>query len=282
MSSRSSACPLSPACNSRVSCGWPSRRRRQYVCWPAPCWVGAVSSTLASTSTAYARRSSGRRRIGSWRCTATWPSRTCGSRDAAPGRDLLISTEVPESAVWRRTRGLVGRVEARRLRRDELRVARAARAIAGYDRVEIDAYRAPGDRQGVLATAHPAPGRTHRRRRHTATARGAGQPHLGAERAGRPDDGRLVARDQRRNPRRRAGPGRSARRWPAGRSAPAWGDRSRLRRRRRRRCCPGVVGSRRRSRSAAGCGSRCWRRQRGVSRWSARSTASARSSSRLA
>jgi glycosyltransferase involved in cell wall biosynthesis len=61
-----------------------------------------------------------------------------------PGDDLLVSTEVPESSVWRRTRGMAGRLEARRLRRDELRVARAARAVGGYDRDEMEAYRSAG------------------------------------------------------------------------------------------------------------------------------------------
>ena len=61
-----------------------------------------------------------------------------------PGTDLLVSTEVPESSVWQRTRGLAGRIEARRLRRDERRVAAAARAVGGYDRDEMDAYRADG------------------------------------------------------------------------------------------------------------------------------------------
>ncbi len=64
--------------------------------------------------------------------------------DARPSRDLLVSTEVPESSVWRRTRGWAGRIEARRLQRDERRVARAALAVGGYDRDEMDAYRADG------------------------------------------------------------------------------------------------------------------------------------------
>ncbi len=63
---------------------------------------------------------------------------------ADPSADLLVSTEVPESSVWQRTRGVAGRIEARRLRRDELRVAAAARAVGGYDRDEMDAYRDDG------------------------------------------------------------------------------------------------------------------------------------------
>jgi glycosyltransferase involved in cell wall biosynthesis len=62
----------------------------------------------------------------------------------SPSHDLLISTEVSESAVWRRTRGPVGRLEARRLDRDEWRVARLARAVGGYDRDEIASYAARG------------------------------------------------------------------------------------------------------------------------------------------
>ena len=57
------------------------------------------------------------------------------SHGARPAHDLLVSTEVPESDVWHSTRGAAGRLEARRLQRDELRVAALARAVAGYDRV---------------------------------------------------------------------------------------------------------------------------------------------------
>jgi glycosyltransferase involved in cell wall biosynthesis len=59
-------------------------------------------------------------------------------------RELLVSTDVPESSVWRRTHRVTGRIEGRRLRRDELRVAGAARAVGGYDRAEMDDYRALG------------------------------------------------------------------------------------------------------------------------------------------
>lgn len=71
---------------------------------------------------------------------------------ARPSEDLLVSTEVAESAVWRSTRGPLGRGEARRLERDEWRVARLARAVGGYDRNEIEAYAARG-----LASAHWLP-----------------------------------------------------------------------------------------------------------------------------
>lgn len=66
------------------------------------------------------------------------------ARSVRPRDDLFVSTDVSESEVWRRTRGLAGRPEVRRIRRDEMRVARAARAVAGYDRKEMDAYRAAG------------------------------------------------------------------------------------------------------------------------------------------
>ena len=66
------------------------------------------------------------------------------TRRGHPGRDLLVSTEVPESEVWRSTHRWSGWIEGRRLRRDELRVARAVRALGGYDRTEMDAYRALG------------------------------------------------------------------------------------------------------------------------------------------
>lgn len=65
------------------------------------------------------------------------------SRHAGKGR-LLISTTIQESMVWAETRGLLGRLEARRIARDELRVARAAHALGTYDEAEAAAYRAMG------------------------------------------------------------------------------------------------------------------------------------------
>ncbi len=61
-----------------------------------------------------------------------------------PRQDLFVSTDVSESEVWKRTRDLVLRPESRRIRRDELRVAAAARAIGGYDRNDVESYRAHG------------------------------------------------------------------------------------------------------------------------------------------
>ncbi|HSI25824.1 MAG TPA: glycosyltransferase family 4 protein [Aeromicrobium sp.] len=72
-------------------------------------------------------------------------------------RDLLISTEVLESAIWPRMYGLPGAVEARRIRRDELRVVAAARAVGGYDRGEMDGLRAHGhDARWLPMTLPPA------------------------------------------------------------------------------------------------------------------------------
>ncbi len=74
-----------------------------------------------------------------------------------PGEDLLVSSEVSESSVWRSTRGVLGRIESRRLLRDELRVALAARALGGYDHTEVDAYRDAGvDARWLPVTLPPA------------------------------------------------------------------------------------------------------------------------------
>ena len=57
---------------------------------------------------------------------------------------FIVNTHVPEALVWRATRGVLGRIEASRLMRDELRVALAADAVATFDADEADAYRARG------------------------------------------------------------------------------------------------------------------------------------------
>ncbi|MGZ8176323.1 glycosyltransferase [Williamsia sp. SKLECPSW1] len=67
------------------------------------------------------------------------------SRRAGTDR-LAVNTHVSESLVWRATRGVLGRVEAPRLVRDELRVARAADAVSTFDAQEADEYRAAGVR----------------------------------------------------------------------------------------------------------------------------------------
>lgn len=74
-----------------------------------------------------------------------------------PGRDLLVSTEILESEIWPKIHGLPGRLEAPRLRRDENRVIAAARAVAGYDRDEMDGFRARGiDARWLPMTLPPA------------------------------------------------------------------------------------------------------------------------------
>lgn len=57
---------------------------------------------------------------------------------------FVVNTVNTESAVWRATHGLLGRVEAPRLVRDEVRVARAADAVGTYDADEAEWYRGLG------------------------------------------------------------------------------------------------------------------------------------------
>lgn len=57
---------------------------------------------------------------------------------------LYVSTVVSETLVWRATHGIVGRLQAGAIRRDELRAARAATAVATYDAEEAADYRASG------------------------------------------------------------------------------------------------------------------------------------------
>jgi glycosyltransferase involved in cell wall biosynthesis len=57
---------------------------------------------------------------------------------------LIVNTNVAEALVWRATRGRLGRLEAPRLERDELRVARAADAVGTYDAEEAEFYRTNG------------------------------------------------------------------------------------------------------------------------------------------
>jgi glycosyltransferase involved in cell wall biosynthesis len=66
------------------------------------------------------------------------------SRGARPAEELLINNEVFDSSVWSRMYGLAGRLEARRVRRDERRVVEAARSLGGYSRDEMDESRAAG------------------------------------------------------------------------------------------------------------------------------------------
>ena len=62
----------------------------------------------------------------------------------SPREDLFVSLDVSEADVWEQARRPGLSVEARRLRRDEFRIASAARAVAGYDREQIDVLRAAG------------------------------------------------------------------------------------------------------------------------------------------
>lgn len=59
-------------------------------------------------------------------------------------RSLVVNTHVSESLVWGASRGLLGRLEAKRLIRDELRVARAAAAVGTFDADEAAQYRRMG------------------------------------------------------------------------------------------------------------------------------------------
>ncbi|OBA90197.1 glycosyl transferase [Mycolicibacterium elephantis] len=66
-------------------------------------------------------------------------------RSAKFGRArLVVNTNISEALVWRASRGLLGRIEAPRLRRDEIRIARAADAVGTYDAPEAEFYRANG------------------------------------------------------------------------------------------------------------------------------------------
>jgi glycosyltransferase involved in cell wall biosynthesis len=59
-------------------------------------------------------------------------------------RSLVVNTHVSEALVWGASRGFLGRVEAKRLIRDELRVARAADAVGTFDAAEAEQYRRNG------------------------------------------------------------------------------------------------------------------------------------------
>ena len=61
--------------------------------------------------------------------------RTAPARRGSP---LLATAVVSEAMVWAQTRGLVGRLQAPLIRRDERRVARAATTVAAYDAGEAD------------------------------------------------------------------------------------------------------------------------------------------------
>lgn len=62
----------------------------------------------------------------------------------AGSKRLLVNTVISESLVWSETRGALGRLDSVRIRRDELRVARAADGVGTYDADEAAYYRAHG------------------------------------------------------------------------------------------------------------------------------------------
>lgn len=66
-------------------------------------------------------------------------------RAGGPGR-LFVNTHIPESLVWREQHGRLpgAGFEEGRIRRDELRTARAAYAVGTFDADEAAAYRAAG------------------------------------------------------------------------------------------------------------------------------------------
>ncbi|MCK0438073.1 glycosyltransferase [Gordonia alkaliphila] len=57
---------------------------------------------------------------------------------------LHVNTHVSESLVWRSTRSRLLRSEARRIDRDEYRVAQSADSVATFDKADRDRYRAAG------------------------------------------------------------------------------------------------------------------------------------------
>ena len=59
-------------------------------------------------------------------------------------KGFVINTNITESQVWLATRGLLGKIEAPRLLRDELRVAQLANAVGCYEIEEAETYRGNG------------------------------------------------------------------------------------------------------------------------------------------
>ncbi len=80
-------------------------------------------------------------------------------RSAKYGLPFVINTVNTESQVWKVTRGVAGRIEAPRILRDEIRVARLADAVGTYDAEEADMYHANGirDARWIDLTLEPAP-----------------------------------------------------------------------------------------------------------------------------
>ena len=72
---------------------------------------------------------------------------------------LAVSTVVPEALVWKATRGVVGRLDARRIVRDELRVARRVYSLGTYDAEEARFYSEHGVRRAHWLDLTLSPGR---------------------------------------------------------------------------------------------------------------------------
>ena len=66
------------------------------------------------------------------------------SSRATSSARLLVNTVISESMVWHATRGIVGRLDTARIRRDELRVGLAAHSVGTYDAEEVDDYHREG------------------------------------------------------------------------------------------------------------------------------------------
>jgi polysaccharide biosynthesis protein PslH len=67
--------------------------------------------------------------------------------DPTSGSCMAVSTVVPEALVWKATRGIVGHIDARRIGRDEIRVARSAYSVGTYDAEEAQFYARLGIRR---------------------------------------------------------------------------------------------------------------------------------------
>jgi len=70
-------------------------------------------------------------------------------RSARRDAPLYVVNVVPEAPVWRQTRGLLGRMQARAIGRDERRVIRRARSVGSYDRADAADVTSLGARRSV-------------------------------------------------------------------------------------------------------------------------------------
>ena len=105
-----------------------SRRSLVHIRFDGPELVAAIDATDADTYVAE----------HSYMAESFLRSRHFGTKR------LVVNTHVPEALVWKATRGVLGRIETPRLRRDELRVALRADAVATFDADEADDYRTRG------------------------------------------------------------------------------------------------------------------------------------------